>query len=106
MGHEFRIDWEDDTPPVHRPLYKLSLLELEEAHKLLQCGRPPRLGPATRSSVQGEMVALVGPITPKAEFITDQKRQNYNPVTISGIYSHSIFFSRTFARGLTTIGCV
>ena len=33
MGHEFRIDLEDATPPVHRPLYKLSPLELEEAHK-------------------------------------------------------------------------
>ena len=31
MGHEFRIDLEDNTPPVHRPLYKLSPLELEEA---------------------------------------------------------------------------
>ena len=30
MGHEFRIDLEDDTPPVHKPLYKLSPLELEE----------------------------------------------------------------------------
>ena len=30
------IDLEDDTPPVHRPLYKLSLLELEEAHKQIQ----------------------------------------------------------------------
>ena len=28
IGHEFRIDLEDDTPPVHRPLYKLSPLEL------------------------------------------------------------------------------
>ena len=36
MGHEFRIDLEDDTPPVHRPLYKLSSLELEEAHKQIQ----------------------------------------------------------------------
>ena len=36
MGHEFRIDLEDDTPPVHRPLYKLSPLELEEAHKQIQ----------------------------------------------------------------------
>ena len=32
-GHEFRIDLEDDVPPVHRPLYKLSPLELEEAKK-------------------------------------------------------------------------
>ena len=36
MGHEFGIDLEDDTPPVHRPLYKLSVLELEEAHKYIQ----------------------------------------------------------------------
>ena len=33
MGHKSRIDLEDDTLPVHRPLYKLSLLELDEAHK-------------------------------------------------------------------------
>ena len=32
-GHEFKIELEDDTPPVHRPLYKLSPLELEEARK-------------------------------------------------------------------------
>ena len=36
MGHEFRIDLEDDTPPVHRPLYKLSPLELKKAHKQIQ----------------------------------------------------------------------
>ena len=36
MGNEFRIDLEDDTPPVHRPLYKLSQLTLEEAHKQIQ----------------------------------------------------------------------
>ena len=29
-GHEFKIDLEDEVPPVHRPLYKMSLLELEE----------------------------------------------------------------------------
>ena len=28
---EFRIDLEDDVPLVHRPLYKMSPLELEEA---------------------------------------------------------------------------
>ena len=28
MGHEFKIELEDDTPPVHRPIYKLSPLEL------------------------------------------------------------------------------
>ena len=26
--HEFKIDLEDDMPPVHRPLYKMSPLEL------------------------------------------------------------------------------
>ena len=31
QGHEFRIDLEDDMPPVHRPLYKMSPLNLEEA---------------------------------------------------------------------------
>ena len=36
MGHKFRIDLEDDTPPVHRSLYKLSPLELEEVHKQIQ----------------------------------------------------------------------
>ena len=36
MEHEFRIDLEDDTPPAHRPLYKLSPLELEKAHKQIQ----------------------------------------------------------------------
>ena len=33
MGHEFRIDLQDDMSLVHRSLYKLSLLKLEEAHK-------------------------------------------------------------------------
>ena len=32
-GHEFRIDLEDTTTPVHKPIYKLSPLELEEARK-------------------------------------------------------------------------
>ena len=36
MGHELKIDFEDDTPPIHKPLYKLSSLELEEAHKQIQ----------------------------------------------------------------------
>ena len=35
-GHEFRIDLEDDVPPVHRPLYKLSPLELDEAKKQIE----------------------------------------------------------------------
>ena len=33
MGHEFKIKLEDDTPRIHRPIYKLSQLELEEAKK-------------------------------------------------------------------------
>ena len=32
-GHEFRIDLEDTTAPVHKPIYKLSPLELEETRK-------------------------------------------------------------------------
>ena len=31
LGHEFKIDLELDTKPVHQPIYKLSPLELEEA---------------------------------------------------------------------------
>ena len=30
-GHEFKINLEDETLPIHRPLYKLSPLELNEA---------------------------------------------------------------------------
>jgi len=36
QGHQFRIDLEDETPPVHRPIYKLSPLELDEAKKQIQ----------------------------------------------------------------------
>ena len=35
-GHEFKIELEDDAPPVHRPLYKLSPLELAEAKKQIE----------------------------------------------------------------------
>ena len=35
-GHQFKIDLEDDVPPVHRPLYKLSPLELTEAIKQIE----------------------------------------------------------------------
>ena len=35
-GHEFKIDLEDEVPPVHRPLYKMSPLELEEAKKHIE----------------------------------------------------------------------
>ena len=36
MGHEFKIELEDDAPPVHRPIYKLSPLELAEAKKQIE----------------------------------------------------------------------
>ena len=35
-GHEFKIDLENDVPLVHCPLYKMSLLELEEAKKQIE----------------------------------------------------------------------
>ena len=35
-GHEFKIDVEDEVPLVHRPLYKMSPLELEEAKKQIE----------------------------------------------------------------------
>ena len=35
-GHEFRIDLEDNTAPVHKPIYKLSPLELEEARNQIE----------------------------------------------------------------------
>ena len=31
MGHEFKIDVEPNTTLIHWPIYKLSLLELQEA---------------------------------------------------------------------------
>ena len=36
QGHEFKMDLEDNVPPVHRPLYKMSPLELEEAKKQIE----------------------------------------------------------------------
>ena len=36
MAHEFTINMEHETPPIHKPLYKLSPLELEEAKKQIQ----------------------------------------------------------------------
>ena len=36
MGHEFKIDLGDQTPPIHRPHYKLSPLELTEAKIQIQ----------------------------------------------------------------------
>ena len=35
-GFEFRIDLDDDTPLVHKPIYKISPLELEEAKKQIE----------------------------------------------------------------------
>ena len=35
-GHEFKIDLEHEVPPVQRPLYKMSPLELEEAKKQIE----------------------------------------------------------------------
>ena len=32
-GHEFKKDLEDEVPPVHHPLYKMSPLEMEEAEE-------------------------------------------------------------------------
>ena len=34
--HEFRIDLEDEVPPVYCPLYKRSPLELEETKKQIE----------------------------------------------------------------------
>ena len=36
MGHEFKIELEDETPPIHKPIYNLSPFELEEARKHIQ----------------------------------------------------------------------
>ena len=36
LGHEFKIDLEPDTKPVHRPIYKLSPLELNEVKKQIE----------------------------------------------------------------------
>ena len=35
-GHEFKIYLEDEVPPVHYPLYKMSPLELEEAKRQIE----------------------------------------------------------------------
>ena len=35
-GHEFKIDLEDEVPPIHCPLCKTSPLELEEAKKQIE----------------------------------------------------------------------
>ena len=35
-GHEFKIDMDDEVPPVHCPLYKMSPLKLEEAKEQIE----------------------------------------------------------------------
>ena len=35
-GHEFEIKLEDDIPPIHRPLYKMSPRELQEVKNQIQ----------------------------------------------------------------------
>lgn len=35
-GHEFKIELEDNIQPIHRPLRKISLAELEEAKTQIQ----------------------------------------------------------------------
>ena len=35
-GHQFKIDLKNETPPIHRPIYKLSSLDLAEARKLIE----------------------------------------------------------------------
>ena len=36
-GFKFTIHLDDDAPPVHRPIYKMSPLELDEARKQIEC---------------------------------------------------------------------
>lgn len=36
MIHEFKMELEDKTPPINRPIYKLNLLELKEAKEQIQ----------------------------------------------------------------------
>ena len=36
MAHGFKIDLEDDTPPVHHLIYKCNLIKLEEARKEIE----------------------------------------------------------------------
>ena len=51
----------------------------------MQRGRPPRLGPTAGSSVQGETVALVGPITPKTEYCKMETTELYRYYRIRDI---------------------
>ena len=36
FGHEFKNELENNTPPTHRPIHTLSLLNLKEARKQIQ----------------------------------------------------------------------
>ena len=36
LGHEFKTDLQDDTPPVQRPIYKLSPMDLAEAKRQIE----------------------------------------------------------------------
>ena len=36
LGHEFKIDLQDDTPPVHSPIDKLSPMELAESKRQIE----------------------------------------------------------------------
>ena len=36
LGHEFKIDLQDDTHPVHRPIYKLNPMKLVEAKRQIE----------------------------------------------------------------------
>lgn len=49
-----------------------------------QCWRPPRLGPTTRTVAQGEMAALVGPITQTKYKLEIRNNSISTPVTVSG----------------------
>ena len=56
---------------------------------MMRSGKPPRLGPAAGSSVQGETKALVTQLHQSQNYIIDRKHRNYIPVTALGIYNLS-----------------
>ena len=67
--------------PIHVHLYflhpKFVCYNCKEDNVMqsAQCCRPPRPGPTAGSVAKQEIVTLVGPmITPKEEYITDQKQ--------------------------------
>ena len=57
--------------------------------QMMQCSRSPWLGLATRSVVQGETRALVGPMTPKAKSLQIRNNKLSTPIIVSGIHNHS-----------------